>query len=122
MSVHLAWSCYVENRSLQFGKLAVFGAEYAFPECYTRLRSSRENLLSWKKFAVVGDGAPIPWEGLHGIAAEMASQGHEESADIAKLSGDLYLRESDWSLAQDSDVAQAPGYGVSLRLGVAERG
>ena len=113
--------CYVDRLGLEHARLAVFAAEWAYPEA-GRLELSRNALISWKRFAVLGEGQPVPWEGLTAITTRMAEQGHAESADVCEIAADAYLRSSDRILIRDTDITDSDEHGASMPLGVGERG
>lgn len=121
-SKYLNVLCYEELQPIEKGKTAVFGVEYAFPECRRKMERSREDLAAWAGFALVGEGQPVVWEAVTGVAQDMASRGDTEGADIAEVAADMYLREADWNLLRPEDITYDPQYGVAAQLGVPERG
>lgn len=122
MCLYLNWMCYSERMSIEAGKNAVYGVEYAFPLCRKRLFNARADLAAWAGFALVGEGQPVPWEGVGGIAEDMRKRGDAEGADLCEIFADMYVRESDWDMMRDVDVSYHPKYGVAVQLGVPERG
>ena len=111
----MAWLCYAENADISKGKNLLFGMMHLFPELDRGYPQARRALDEWKKVAIQGEGAPVPWDGVFGIAATMQRLGFVEEADICEIAADTYMRESDWSLLQVEDVIESKSCGVSSR-------
>ena len=121
MGAYLATLAYGERANLGRGRLALFGAEYVWT---LTLPVSRRAIKSWEKFAVQGEGGPVPWAVVGAIASWLEDQPEAEAhlaAQIVLASADMYLRESDWENIRTQDVADGDA-GMAITLGVAERG
>lgn len=118
----LAWRCYHDNKSLGQGKNMLFGTMQVFPENERGYPQSRRALDGWKKVEIQGEGRPVPWEGLHGIAQDMCDHGDSEAADIVEIMADTGMRESDWTLIAPEDISASADFGVTVFLGNPRKG
>ena len=122
---YLAFLCYDEQVGLSTGLHAFSGFNAIYPECIGRMPEAGRGVKAWQKLEVLGEGAPIPWEGVGAIAGWMRSQKSQKfsiAADLCLIAADCYLRQSDWALANHEDLSVSLEHGVALHLGIPERG
>ena len=118
----LAWYCYQKDADLQVGKNIFRGSLYVMPDLVHRVPLAHRALKGWERFAITNERAAVPWPAVFAIAQRMKDQGHPESADIAELCADAYLREGDWKRLRPCDVVSSGVHGVALILGRGGRG
>ena len=122
---YLAYLCYDEQKGLPTGLHAFSGFNAVFCECIGQLPESNRAVKAWQKLEILGEGAPIPWEGVGAVACWMREQGTRKfsvASDLCLIAADCYLRQADWALANHEDVSVSLEYGVALHLGIAEQG
>ncbi len=122
---YLAHMCYEEEKSLAQGTCTLNAVLCIFVETAGHLGESARAIQAWKRFEIQGEGAPIPWAGVGAIARWMSEQNTETGricSDLVLISADCYLRQADWNLLFHEDISYSSTYGLSMLLGVPERG
>lgn len=97
----------------------------AIPDVFAEMRGNMAHtaraLKAWGRLEQGGEGEPCTWHEVGAISQQVADDGFEEAADLTLLSGDGYLRQSDWHLVRKEDVQFAESK-VAVILGDPTRG
>ena len=125
LAQYVDWLCYSARAGFAEGSACFSGLTSMWPEVKDKLPLAARSLIAWQRLAIHGEGGPIPLQAIIVIAIRMIELGHPEAALATLLAEDGYLRESDWSMIQVTDIVtegqpQTPR--VALILGAQERG
>ena len=121
--------CYVDNKNVQQGVLAVNGIVYLYPSASREMPQSWRALKGWSIASITSEGQPVAMETLACMEDYLRRLGTDEgtqAADCIPLAVDGYLREQDLFQLRVEDVLfqeNAEGTRVAtLLLGRGERG
>jgi hypothetical protein len=119
---YLSYQCCELDLGVESGRTALNAVCYIFTEMRGRIPFSQRAMQAWSKLYVSGEGMPTSWAGLAAISRSMHEAGDVVEAEVIMVSGDCYLRGSDWASIRDDDVSGVSHETCSVSLGVPERG